>query len=55
MPRSRPPYPPEFRKQMVELVRAGRSPEELSGEFELSGPDDPQLGGAGGPERGPAE
>jgi len=34
MPRSRPPYPPEFRRQMVELVRAGRTPEELSKEFE---------------------
>ena len=34
MPRSRPPYPPEFREQMVELVRAGRSPEELAEEFE---------------------
>jgi transposase len=29
MPRSRKPYPPEFRQQMVELVRAGRTPEEL--------------------------
>ena len=28
MPKTRPPYPPEFRHQMVELVRAGRSPEE---------------------------
>ena len=37
MPRSRPPYPPEFRRQMVELVRAGRSPESLSQEFEPSG------------------
>jgi transposase len=27
-------YTPEFRRQMVELVRAGRSPEELAGEFE---------------------
>jgi len=36
MPRSRPPYAPEFREQMVELVRAGRSPEELSREFEPS-------------------
>ena len=26
-------YLPEFREQMVELVRAGRSPEELSREF----------------------
>ena len=34
MPRSRPPYPLEFRIQMVELVRAGRSPEELAREFE---------------------
>ncbi|MEX2530485.1 MAG: transposase [Gemmatimonadota bacterium] len=34
MPRTRPPYPPEFRRQMVELVRAGRTPEELGREFE---------------------
>ena len=34
MPRSRPPYAPEFRRQMVELVRTGRSPEELAREFE---------------------
>ena len=34
MPRTRPPYPPEFREQMVELVKAGRTPEELSREFE---------------------
>jgi transposase len=37
MPRTRPPYPPEFRQQMVELVRAGRTPEELAREFEPSG------------------
>ena len=36
MPRTRPPYPPEFRRQMIELVRAGRSPEELAEEFEPS-------------------
>jgi transposase len=36
MPKSRPPYPPEFRNQMVEMVRAGRSPEELAKEFEPS-------------------
>ena len=29
-------YPPEFRQQLVELVRAGRTPEELSREFEPS-------------------
>ena len=34
MGRTRPPYPPEFRRQMVELVRSGRSPEALSREFE---------------------
>lgn len=36
MPRTRPPYSPEFRQQMVELVRAGRTPEELAREFEPS-------------------
>ena len=36
MPKSRPPYPPEFRQRMVELVRAGRTPEELAEEFEPS-------------------
>jgi transposase len=30
----RPPYTPEFRRQIIELVRAGRSPEELAKEFE---------------------
>jgi transposase len=34
MPRSHSPYPPEFRQQMVELVRAGRTPNELAQEFE---------------------
>jgi transposase len=34
MPKTRPPYPPEFRQQMVELVRAGRTPGELAREFE---------------------
>ena len=36
MPRTRSPYPAEFRRKMVELVRSGRSPEELSREFEPS-------------------
>jgi len=36
MPRSRPPYPLEYRQRMVELVRGGRTPEELSREFEPS-------------------
>ena len=33
MPKSRKPYPPEFREQMVALVRAGRAPEDLAREF----------------------
>ena len=33
MPRTKPPYAPEFRQQMVELVRAGRKPAELAREF----------------------
>ena len=37
MSKSRRPYPLEFRQQMVELVRAGRTPEELGREFEPSG------------------
>ena len=34
MPRYRTAYPPEFRRQMVDLVRSGRTPEELAREFE---------------------
>ena len=30
MPKTRPAYPPEFRRQMVDLVRAGRDPEDLA-------------------------
>ena len=37
MGRTRGPYPEEFRRQMVELVRTGRTPEELSREFEPCG------------------
>lgn len=36
MSRGRPPYPAEFRRQMVDLVRSGRTPESLSREFEPS-------------------
>lgn len=32
--RTRPPYAPEFRRRIVELVRSGRKPESLSREFE---------------------
>ena len=34
MAKTRLPYPPEFRRQMVELVRAGRDPDDLAREFE---------------------
>jgi len=30
MPRTRPAYPPEFRREALELLRAGRTPRELS-------------------------
>ena len=34
MPRTHATYPPEFRRQMLELVRSGRSPAELARDFE---------------------
>ena len=36
MPKTRPPYAPEFRQQMVDLVRAGRDAQDLAREFEPS-------------------
>ncbi len=36
MPKSHRPYPPAFRRQMIELIRRGRTPEELGREFEPS-------------------
>jgi transposase len=36
VPRTRPAYAPEFRRQIIELVRSGRTPEELAKEFEPS-------------------
>lgn len=36
MPKSRPPYPPEYRRKLVALVRAGRNPHELAQQFECS-------------------
>jgi transposase len=36
MPQTHPPYPPEYRRRIVELVRAGRSVNELAREFEPS-------------------
>lgn len=37
MPKTHPPYPPEYRERIIELVRKGRSPESLAKEFEPSG------------------
>lgn len=34
MGRTRAPYSPEFRRQMVDLVRAGRDPDDLAREYE---------------------
>ena len=36
MPKTRPPYSPEFRRQIVDLVRSGRDPSDLAREFEPS-------------------
>jgi transposase len=36
MPQSRPPYPAEFRQQIIELARIGRRPAELAAEFGCS-------------------
>ena len=36
MPKTHPAYAPEFRRQMVELVRSGRDPADLAREFEPS-------------------
>jgi transposase len=34
MPRTRAPYPAEYREQMLALVQGGRTPQELAQEFE---------------------
>lgn len=34
MPKSHRPYPPDFRRRMVELARSGRSPESLAQQCE---------------------
>ena len=36
MAEARPPYSPEFRREMVELVHMGRDPDELAREFEAT-------------------
>ena len=37
MPKSRRPYPEEYRQRLIELVRTGRSPESLAKEYEATG------------------
>jgi transposase len=66
MPRTRNPYPVEFREQIVELARSGRSVEELAREFhsmlidaarwpclQSAAPDLPNCGEAGPPPANP--
>lgn len=36
MPKPHAPYSPEFRSRLMDLVRAGRTPESLSREFHVS-------------------
>ena len=36
MPKSHAPYPPEFRQRIIELLRKGKTPEDLARQFEPS-------------------
>jgi len=36
MPKSHPQYPPEYRRRLVDMVRAGRTPGSLARQFEPS-------------------
>jgi transposase len=36
MPKSHRPYPPQFRQRIIDLVRKGRTPDELAERFEPS-------------------
>ena len=42
-------YAPEFGRQMVELVRAGRTLEELGARVRAHSEHDPEMGRAAGP------
>ena len=52
MARKRRRYPPEFRREIVALVRSGRSPEALAREFEPSASAIRKWGQAGRSGRG---
>ena len=45
MARTNQAYPPEFRQQMVEPVKSGRTPNELARVYEPSAGSITQLGG----------
>ena len=49
MPKSRRPYPEEYRQRLIELVRTGRSPESLAKEYEATGQSIRKLGATGRP------
>ena len=56
MPKTRLPYSPEFRRQMVDLVRAGRDPADLAREFEPTAQSyQPRRVAPSRPARGAAE
>ena len=44
MPRTHPPYAPEYRRRMVELARAGRSLKRVGARVRALGQSDPQMG-----------
>jgi hypothetical protein len=47
MPKTRPPYTPEFRRRLIELVRKGRTPEEVGRPMPKPSPFPPE------PRKGP--
>jgi transposase-like protein len=48
MPRTRPPYPPEFRAEAVSFIRSGAEGlNELSRDLGIADPDAAQLGPPG--------
>jgi len=47
MQKSHRPYPPEFRRRWLHLVRCGRTPGSCPREFEQTAPGDLELGSLG--------
>ncbi len=48
MPKTRPPYPAEFRRRLAEMVHAGQEPKELARKFEPSAQSIQNWVGRGG-------